>query len=86
MAPEEQKLPQQQNDPSEPAEQTQQGSGAPEGGEKAKTPWQMQKESWYDKVPLSLKQLDIIIGICLTLLALIFLAIALDALGIVDVF
>ena len=62
------------------------GEEPPKDGEKAKTPWQMQKESWYDKIPLSLKQLDIIIGICLTLLALTFLAICLDALGIFHLF
>ena len=54
--------------------------------EKAKTPWQIQKEMWYDKIPLSLKQLDIIIGVCLTLLALCFIAICLDAAGLVNFF
>lgn len=54
--------------------------------EKAKTPWQLQKESWYDKIPLTLKQLDIIIGVCLTLLVLTFVAIVLDALGIFNIF
>lgn len=57
-----------------------------QNGEKAKSPWQVQKESWYDKIPLTLKQLDIIIGVCLTLLALCFLAICLDAAGICDFF
>lgn len=55
-------------------------------GEKAKTPWQIQKESWYDKIPLSLKQLDLIIHVCLTLLGLCFIAICLDALGIYNFF
>lgn len=55
-------------------------------GGKAKTPWQMQKENWYDKIPLSLKQLDIIIGVCLFLLALCFIAICLDAMGIYNFF
>ena len=54
--------------------------------EKAKTPWQTTKESWYDKIPLNLKQLDLIIGVCLTLLALCFLAIILDATGIYNFF
>ena len=54
--------------------------------EKPKSLWQLQKESWYDKIPLTLKQLDWIVGICLTLLALTFLAIALDALGIFSIF
>ncbi|MGN0978515.1 MAG: hypothetical protein ACI4PH_10720 [Faecousia sp.] len=51
-----------------------------------KTSWQRQKESWYDKIPLTLKQLDIIIGVCLTLLALTFIAICLDAMGIYNLF
>ena len=62
-------------------------NAAPEAnGGKAKTPWQMQKENWNDKIPLSLKQLDIIIGVCLFLLALCFIAICLDAMGIYNFF
>ena len=60
--------------------------GADQWQEKPKTPWQLQKGSWYDKIPLTLKQLNWIVGICLTLLALTFLAIALDALGIFSIF
>ena len=52
----------------------------------AKTLWQMTKESWYDKVPLTLKQLDWIIGVCLFLLVLTFLAICLDSMGIFHLF
>lgn len=58
----------------------------PEQEEKAKTPWQLQKESWYDKIPLTVKQLDIIIYICWTLLALFVIGVFLDATGIYDVF
>ena len=58
----------------------------PQDGEKAKTPWQVKKEGWYDKIPLTLKQLDIISGVCLTLLALTFIAICLDAMGIYNLF
>ena len=61
-------------------------SAQPQNEEKAKTPWQMKKENWYDKIPLSLKQLDIIIGVCLFLLALCFIAIILDAAGIYNFF
>lgn len=57
-----------------------------EDREKQKSTWQIQKESWYDKVPLTLKQLDIIIGVCLTLLGLAFVAICLDAMGIWSLF
>lgn len=63
-----------------------QEENAPEQEQKAKTPCQLQKERWYDKIPLTLKQLDIIIGVCLTLLALTFVAICLDAMGIYNLF
>ena len=52
----------------------------------AKSAWQTTKEGWYDKIPLTLKQLDIIIGICFFLLALCFIAICLDAMGIYKFF
>ena len=58
----------------------------PQKEEKAKTPWQLQKESWYDKIPLTVKQLDIIIYICWTLLALFVIGVFLDETGIYDVF
>ena len=48
----------------------------------SKTLWQQTKESWYDKVNLSVKQLDIIIGCCIGGLILTAIAIALDALGV----
>ena len=44
--------------------------------------WQQTKESWYDKVNLTVKQLDIIIGCCIAALILTFIAIAMDAIGI----
>ena len=48
----------------------------------AKSLWQQTKESWYDKVPLTVKQLDIIIACGIGGLVLTFIAIALDAMGI----
>jgi len=51
----------------------------PEVREKAKSPLQIQKESWYDKVPLTVKQLDWIIWGGLALLVLTFIVIFLDA-------
>ena len=54
--------------------------------EKVKTPWQLQKESWYDKLPLTVKTLDIIIGVSLVLLALTFFLIYLDARDIFHLF
>ena len=48
----------------------------------AKSLWQQTKESWYDKVNLTVKQLDIIIGCCIAALILTFIAIALDAIGV----
>ena len=47
-----------------------------------KSMWQITKESWYDKVNLSVKQLDIIIGCGIAGLILTFICIALDAVGI----
>ena len=49
----------------------------------SKTLWQQTKESWYDKVPLTVKQLDIIIACCFAGLALTAIAITLDAMGII---
>lgn len=51
--------------------------------EKVKSVWQLEKESWYDQVPLTVKQLDIIIGVAVGLLALIFFLIILDAANII---
>ena len=48
----------------------------------AKSLWQQAKESWYDKVPLTVKQLDIIIACGIGGLVLTFIAIALDAMGV----
>ena len=47
-----------------------------------KSAWQQTKESWYDKVPLTLKQLDIIIACGIGGLILTAIAIALDAIGV----
>ena len=48
----------------------------------SKTLWQQTKESWYDKVNLSVKQLDIIIACGIGGLILTFICIALDAMGV----
>ena len=50
--------------------------------EPPKSMWQQTKESWYDKVNLTVKQLDIIIGCGIAGLILTFICIALDAMGI----
>lgn len=50
--------------------------------EKPKSQWQQTKEGWYDKVPLTLKQLDIIVYCCFGALILLAIVIALDAMGI----
>ena len=47
-----------------------------------KSMWQITKESWYDKINLSVKQLDIIIGCSIAGLILTFICIALDAMGV----
>ena len=54
--------------------------------EQLKSQWQLQKENWYDRVPLNQKQLDIIIGVCLVLLVLTFVPIYLDAKDIFHLF
>ena len=54
----------------------------PQEEPKVKSMWQQTKESWYDKVPLTVKQLDIIIACGIGGLVLTFIAIALDAMGI----
>ena len=47
--------------------------------EKEKTEWQKTKEGWYDKVPLTVKQLDIIIWVCVGALIVTFIKIFMDA-------
>ena len=54
--------------------------------EEQKSVWQQTKESWYDKIPLSLKQLDMIVVACWVALGLTAVAIALDALDIWHLF
>lgn len=54
--------------------------------ERLKSQWQLQKENWYDRVPLNQKQLDIIIGVCLVLLVLTFVLIYLDVKDIFHLF
>ena len=58
----------------------------PEEDVKIKPMWQIQKESWYEKLPLNLKQLDTIIVVCLVLLVITFIVIALDAADIFNPF
>ena len=54
----------------------------PQEEPETKSAWQQTKESWYDKVNLTVKQLDIIIGCGIAGLVLTFIAIALDAMGV----
>ena len=58
----------------------------PEEKETVKSGWQMQKENWYDRIPLNKKQLDKIIIVCWALLALTFVLIYLDAADIFHLF
>lgn len=53
---------------------------------KMKSMWQIQKESWYEKLPINLKQLDTIIIVCLILLFITFVVIFLDAADIFNPF
>ena len=54
--------------------------------ERAKTLFQIQKESWYDKIPLNLKQMNIIVTVCWILMVVLFIVIALDAMDIFNPF
>ena len=54
--------------------------------EKAKSMLQIEKESWYDKLPLNLKQLDTIITVCWILIFVLIVVIALDAMDVFNPF
>ncbi len=55
----------------------------PEEEEQSQKPaWQALKESWYDKLPVTLKQMDIIVTVCWIAIGLLIVAIVLDAMGI----
>ena len=58
----------------------------PEEEVKPKSLFQIQKESWYDKIPLNLKQMDIIVAVCWILLGITGVLIALEAMGIFHLF
>ena len=61
-------------------------SALPKEEEKVKSLLQIQKESWYDKIPLNLKQLDTIIVVCWILIVVLIVVIALDAMDIFNPF
>ena len=63
-----------------------QNNNFPEEEKENKSQWQQTKENWYDKLPVTLKQMDIIVGICWGLIGLTVIAIALDALEIWSLF
>lgn len=48
----------------------------------AKPAWQATKESWYDHLNVTVKQLDIVIGVASALLVLVFILIILQGLHI----
>ena len=54
--------------------------------EKTRSMLQIQKESWYDKIPLNLKQLDAIVTVCWILIFVVIAVIALDAMDIFNPF
>ena len=47
-----------------------------------KTAWQQKKEGWYDHIPLTVKQLDIIIWTAVAALIVVCVIIGLDAAGV----
>ena len=57
-----------------------------QASEEVKPLWQMEKERWYDKLPLNLKQLDTIVIVCWILIFVVIGVIALDALDIFNPF
>ena len=50
--------------------------------EPPKHKWQQTKENWYDHLTVTVKQLDIIIGVAVAGLVLVGIMIALDAMGV----
>ena len=54
--------------------------------EKAKSLLQIEKESWYDKIPLNFRQIDLIVKICWILIFVLIVVIALDAMDIFNPF
>lgn len=55
---------------------------SPEEETPVKPLWQQTKEGWYDKIPLTVKQLDWIIGLGIAGLVITFIVIFLDAAGV----
>ena len=64
----------------------QEEAALPQEEPKIKPPLQIVKESWYDKIPLTLKQLDIIVYTCWALLGLTGICIVLEAMDIIHLF
>ena len=67
-------------------EENQNSAQLPEEEKPTKSAWQTKKESWYDKIPVTLKQMDLIVGICWGLLILTAICIALEAMGFIRLF
>ena len=63
-----------------------QKNNLPEENKEEKTQWQSTKEGWYDKVPLTVKQLDTIIVVGFIALAVVFGLIALESMDIFHLF
>ena len=51
-----------------------------------KPAWQAQKESVYEKLPVTVRQLDIIIGLAVAGLVIVAILIALDAMNIIYIY
>lgn len=57
------------------------------GSEEApKRPLQQKKEEWYDRIPLSKKQMDKVVYVCFGALILVFILIFLEAFDIFTLF
>lgn len=65
----------------EACEDTTSSTKADDSDVRPKHPWQVTKESWYDKLNVSVRQLDVVIGIASLALLVVVILIILDATG-----
>lgn len=56
------------------------------GEEAPKSEFTRRKEYWYEKLNISLKQIDIVIGIAVACLIIVFILIGLEAAGVFSIF
>ncbi len=64
-------------------EQEENKTAAEKKEEYTKPTWLETRHAWYDNLNVTVKQLDIIIGVALAALAVVFVLIALEATGVI---